>query len=312
MNKKDLISQLTSLVEGYTDGLQSANNKLFHSGQRLTAERDSWEQKYHSAMTANKRLDEQNEGLQVEKQALLDVLSEWKSENHSLTALNETLSEELGVLKKEDQLLTKTVQNWQRNYVSIKHELDLMQEKLAHKNAENLNLNCLLRNRNEALEGFEKKEKDWSAAIAAAEERHEELDKDLKLCAENCNYVIRENNYLRGELKAAEERHEEFKKKSHGILATLEMDQRKKQEQIEALTVWKEGAEKVLDTLEEELKDAKTADKVHEKTIELLVTQKQELSENLQVLKKINSFQEHRIEVLSRKANKMRKKEQNY
>ena len=110
---------------------------------------------------------------------------------------------------------------------------------------------------------------------------------------------------------AAEEKHEEFKKGSDEILATMEEDLRKKQETIEALTVWKTGAESVLDTLEEELKDAIAAGKVHEETIELLVTQKQELSENLHALKQINSFQEHRIEVLARKANKMRKKEQN-
>ena len=91
MNKKELIPQLTALVEDYTEGLRSANNKLFHSGQRLTAEKQEWEQKYHSAMAANKKLEERNEGLQVEKQALLDVLSEWKSEDQYHNAMNATL-----------------------------------------------------------------------------------------------------------------------------------------------------------------------------------------------------------------------------
>lgn len=194
MNKNELVSPLTSLVEDYTEGLRSANNKLFHSGQRLTAEKQEWEQKYHSAMAANKKLEELNEGLPVEKQALLDVLSEWKSEVQSLSALNATLSEELQELKER--------------------------------------------------------------------------------CASQYQDFL-------------------------------------KQEQIEALTVWKTGAESVLDTLEAKLKDAKDVIHTQEGTIELLVTQKQELSENLHTLKQINSFQEHRIEVLARKANKMRKKEQN-
>lgn len=329
MNKKELISQLTSLVEGYTDGLISANNKLFHSGQRLTAEKQEWEQKYHAAMAANKGLEERNESLQVEKQALLDVIFEWKNDNLSLTALNATLSEELQELKErcasqyQDFLKQEqSSQNWQGNYYamqqskdSLARELDVAKVKLeeAYKvgnrwfeESKRLTSDCKL-----LKEGLEKKEKDWSKAIAAAEERHEELDKDLKLCAENCNYVIKENNYLRGEVEQLEKRHEESKKKSHGILATLEENLQKKQEIIEALTVWKEGAESVLDTLEEELKDAIAAGKVHEETIELLVTQKQELSENLHALKQINSFQEHRIEVLARKANKLRKKEQN-
>ena len=84
-----------------------------------------------------------------------------------------------------------------------------------------------------------------------------------------------------------------------------------KQEQIEALTVWKTGAESVLDTLEAKLKNAKDVIHTQEGTIELLVTQKQKLSENLHALKQINSFQDHWIEVLARKANKKAKKEQN-
>ena len=262
MNKKEFISQLTSLVEGYTEGLRNANNKLFHSEQKLTAEKQKWEQKYHSAMAANKRLEERNEGLMVEKQALLDVISEWKNENHSLTALNATLSEELQKLKKDREALLRTIQNREKSYLSVRHELDLTQKKLAEDNAEKLRLHCLLQSRTE-------------------------------------------------ELAAAEEKHEEFKKRSDEILATMEENLQKKQEQIEALTVWKTGVESALDTLEKELKNAIAAGKVHEGTIELLVMQKQELSENLHALKQINSFQEHRIEVLARKANKMRKKEQN-
>ena len=161
MNKKELIPQLTALVEDYTEGLRSANNKLFHSGQRLTAEKQEWEQKYHSAMAANKKLEERNEGLQVEKQALLDVLSEWKSEVQSLNALNATLSGELQELKKDKEILLKTVQNWERNYTSIKHELDQVRKELAEADAERLRLHCLLQSRTEEL--------------AAAEEKHEDF-----------------------------------------------------------------------------------------------------------------------------------------
>jgi len=352
-NRNRLVSRLEALV---IDDMKD-----------FQAESRRWEQKYHSAMAANKRLDEQNEGLRGE-------VSKWKSEVHSLNALNATISEklqelkercasqyqdflrqeqsslnwqasycamrklkdslgkeldvvkvkyeeaykvgnrwfeeskeltfsceklktELQELKKEKETRLRTIQTLKRNYLSVTDELDQVRKELAEDNAEKLRLHCLLRNRTEEL--------------AAAEERHEELDKDLKLCAENCNYVIKENNYLRGEVEQLEKKHEDLKKKSHEILATMEENLQKKQEQIEALTVWKTGAESVLDTLEEELKNAIAAGKAHEKTIELLVTQKQELSENLHTLKQINSFQEHRIEVLARKANKMRKKEQN-
>ena len=194
MTKKEFISQLTLCASRYADERLGDNNKLFASNQHLREDMLEWEQKYHSAMAANKKLEERNEGLQVEKQALLDVLSEWKSEVQSLSALNATLSEELQELKER--------------------------------------------------------------------------------CASQYQDFL-------------------------------------KQEQIEALTVWKTGAESVLDTLEAKLKNAKDVIHTQEGTIELLVTQKQELSENLHTLKQINSFQEHRIEVLARKANKKAKKEQN-
>ena len=281
MTKKEFISQLKVLASKYADERIGDNNKLFASNQHLREERDSWEQKYHSAMTANKKLDEQSEGLQVEKQALLDVIFEWKNDNLSLTALNATLSEELQELKKEDQLLTKTVQNWQRNYTQALHDKDILttemealkKELVAEKErrisqtsyADKYAVKVC-----ELAEELAEKESSWRAAIAAAEERHEELDKDLKLCAENCNYVIKENNYLRGEVEQLEKKHEDLKKKSHGILATLEENLQKKQEIIEALTVWKEGAESVLDTLEEELKDAKDVIHTQENTIEWL------------------------------------------
>ena len=331
-NKDRLASRLAALI--------------FDEMRDFQAESRRWEQKYHSAMAANKRLDEQNEELGVEKQALLDVVSGWKSENHSLTALNETLSKELGVLKKEDQLLTKTVQNWQRNYTSIKHELDLAQQELANKNAENLNLNCMLQKLTEnydriAAELAEEKERcasqyqdflkqeqssqNWQANYYAMQKlknslakeldvvtvRYEEADKVGNQWFEDFKNLTVHCGKLKTELEASKEQHEDLKKKSHGILATLEENLQKKQETIEALEIWKKGTESVLDTLDARLKDAIAAGKVQEGTIELLVTQKQELSENLHALKQINSFQEHRIEVLARKVNKMRKKEQN-
>lgn len=235
MTKKEFISQLTLCASRYADERLGDNNKLFASNQHLREDMLEWEQKYHSAMAANKKLDEQNEGLQVEKQALLDVLSEWKSKVQSLNALNATLSEELQELKKElanaedardihyrakldqgktianmatevvklkkdDQLWLITVQNWERNYRSVTDELDQVLKELA----------------------------------------------------------------------AAKEQHEDFKKKSHGILATMGENLQKKQEQIEALTCWKEFAENTIHELSEKLKDAKDVIQTQENTIEWL------------------------------------------
>lgn len=267
MTKKEFISQLTSLVEGYTEGLRNANNKLFHSGQRLTAEKQEWEQKYHSAMAANKRLEEQSEGLQVEKQALLDVVSEWKSEVQSLSALNKTISEEPNMLRRDNQVLLKTVQNWQRDYTQALSEKDILVNEM------------------EAL----------SAALAAEKETVEDLQGRYEEAYKVGNQWFGEFKKitihcekLKTELAAAKERHEDFKKRSDEILATTEENLRKKQEQIEALTVWKTGAESALGTLEEELKDAKDVIHTQENTIEWLDGK-----------------------VLARKVNKMRKKEQN-
>jgi predicted nucleic acid-binding Zn-ribbon protein len=120
------------------------------------------------------------------------------------SALNATLSEELQELKKDKEILLKTVQNWERNYTSIKHELDQVRKELAEDNAEKLRLHCLLQSLTEELA---KREKDWSAAFAAAEEKHED-----------------------------------FKKKSHGILATMEENLRKKQE---ILKLWKFGKQEL-------------------------------------------------------------------
>jgi chromosome segregation ATPase len=161
MTKKEFISQLTLCASRYADERLGDNNKLFASNQHLREDMLEWEQKYHSAMAANKRLDEQNEGLQVEKQALLDVLSEWKSEVQSLNALNATLSGELQELKKGEEALLRTIQNREGDHRSIKHELDQVRKELAEDNAEKLRLHCLLRNRTEEL--------------AAAEEKHEDF-----------------------------------------------------------------------------------------------------------------------------------------
>ena len=115
MTKKEFISQLTLCASRYADERLGDNNKLFASNQQLREAMLEWEQKYHSAMAANKRLDEQNESLQVEKQALLDVIFEWKNDNLSLTALNATLSEELRELKKDREALLRTIQNREKS-----------------------------------------------------------------------------------------------------------------------------------------------------------------------------------------------------
>jgi len=142
MTKKEFISQLTLCASRYADERLGDNNKLFASNQHLREDMLEWEQKYHSAMAANKKLEERNEGLQVEKQALLDVLSEWKSEVQSLSALNATLSEELQKLKercasqyqdflKQDQIEALTV--WKTGAESV---LDTLEKEL--KNAEDV------------------------------------------------------------------------------------------------------------------------------------------------------------------------------
>lgn len=159
MTKKEFISQLTLCASRYADERLGDNNKLFASNQHLREDMLEWEQKYHSAMAANKKLEERNEGLQVE-------------------------------------------------------------------------IHCLLQSRTEELA---KREKDWSAAFAAAKEKHED-----------------------------------FKKGSDEILATMGENLQKKQETIEALTTWKAGAESVLDTLEAKLKNAKDVIQAQENTIEWL------------------------------------------
>ena len=227
MSKEELVSQLTALVEGYTDGLVSANCRLINSGYKLKEEKQEWAQKYHMVMADNKGLEEQN-GILQEKAA-------------SLATLNETLSTES--------------QNWQGQCAELQGQYSSVLKELAEK------------------------ESSWSKALAAAEERYEDL-----------------------------------KKRSDGILATMGENLQRKQEQIEALTTWKEGTEKVLDSMEEKLRNYEATSKVDSEIIELLTTQKGELYSQLEAqlesLKQINSFQEHRIEVLSRKARK-KAKEQN-
>jgi len=110
---------------------------------------------------------------------------------------------------------------------------------------------------------------------------------------------------------AAEERYEDFKKRSDGILATMGENLQRKQEQIEALTTWKEGTEKVLDSMEARVKEKQEKIDSLIGNNEILARTAYNLQAQLESLKQINSFQEHRIEVLSRKARKLRKKEQN-
>lgn len=305
MNKNELISQLTSLVEDHTEGLRSANNKLFHSGQRLTAEKQEWEQKYHSAMAANKKLEERNEGLQVEKQALLDVVSEWKSKVQSLTVLNKTISEEPNMLRRDNQVLLKTVQIWQRDYTQALREKDILVNEMealsAALAAEKETVEDLQRRYEEAhkagnhwfgefkkiaihcekqkaeLQELKKGEEALLRTIQNWERNYtsikHELDQVRKELAEADAERLRLHCLLQSrteELAAAEKRHEDLKTKSHGILATLEENLQKKQETIEALTVWKKGTESVLNTLEAKLKDAKDVIHTQENTIEWL------------------------------------------
>lgn len=207
-----------------------------------------WKKRHDVAHKANLKLEEQNKTLTQEKQALLDVIADWKSENQSLATLNETLSTES--------------QNWQGQCAELREQYSLVLKELdTSKQAVN----------------------HWR-----------EVDEARKKAEETANHWFKEFEALKEELAEKEsswskafvevaERHEDFKKRSDGILATMGENLQKKQEQIEALTTWKEFAENTIN----------------------------ELSENLHTLKQINSFQEHRIEVLARKANKMRKKEQN-
>ena len=265
MSKKELASQLTALVEGYTEGLKSANNKLLNSIQRERVEKQEWAQKYHMVMTDNKGLEEQN-GILQEKAA-------------SLATLNETLSTES--------------QNWQGQCAELRGQYNLLSKELD--------------------------------TAKRAVNHWREVDEARKKAEEAANHWFKEFEALKEELAekesswskafaAAEERYEDSKKRSDGILATMGENLQKKQEQIEVLTTWKEFAENTINELSEKLKDYETTSKAYEETIELLATQKGELYSQLESLKHIKSFQEHRIEVLARKArkaNKLRKKEQN-
>ena len=294
MNKKELIPQLTSLVEGYTEGLRSANNKLFHSGQRLTAEKQEWERKYHIAMEDNKNLEEQN-GI-------------FQQESASLAALNEILSGELATLKKEEEQLTQACKNWQENYFLARRELAGARGARDTYYQEKLDQGKTIANLAAEVVGLKKElaetKERWLQQVEYADKYATEL-------------VIREKELAEKEtalskaFAAAEERYEDFKKRSDGILATMGENLQRKQEQIEALTTWKTGTEKVLDSMEEKLRNYEVTSKIDDETIELLETQKGELEAQLESLKQINSFQEHRIEVLSRKARKLQKKEQN-
>lgn len=235
MTKKEFISQLTMLASRYADERLGDSNKLFASNQEYRVDMLEWEQKYHSAMAANKKLDEQNEGLRGE-------VSEWKNDNLSLNALNVTLSEKLQKLEElrasqyQDLLKQEqSSQNWQGNYYAM--------QKLKNSLAKELDAVMV------KLEEAEKTGSQWFG--------------EFKKIAIHCEK-------LKTELAAAKEKHEEFKKGSDGILATMGENLQKKQEQIEALTVWKTGAESVLDTLEAKLKDAKDVIHTQENTIEWL------------------------------------------
>ena len=266
MNKKELVSQLTSLVEGYTDGLISANNRLFNSIQRERVEKQEWAQKYHMVMADNKGLEEQN-GILQEKAA-------------SLATLNETLSTES--------------QNWQgqcaelrEQYSLVLKELDMSRQIAERRRTESFKESLERTEIEEQLEKAEETTKHWFKECEALKKELAETKKELQTTQEICD---REHEALKTmevswskAFTAAEERYEDFKKRSDGILATMGENLQKRQEQIEALTAWKEFAENTIN----------------------------ELSEKLESLKQINSFQEHRIEVLARKENKLRKKEQN-
>ena len=294
MSKKELVSQLTALVEGYTEGLRSANNKLLNSIQRERVEKQEWAQKYHMVMTDNKGLEEQN-GILQEKAA-------------SLATLNETLATES--------------QNWQGQcaelqgqYGLVLKELDTSKQIAEHWKTESLRISVKKTEVDEEREKADQLAERRFKECEALKKELAETKRELQTTQKNCD---RKHEALKTmevswskAFAAAEERHEDFKKRSDGILATMGENLQKKQEQIEALTAWKEGTEEVLNSMEEELKDYETARKVYEETIELLGTQKGELYSQLESLKQINSFQEHRIEVLARKANKLRKKEQN-
>ena len=267
MNKKELVSQLTALVEGYTDGLISANNKLFHSMQREGAEKQEWERKYHIAMSANKKFEEQNGILQ--------------QESASLATLNETLSTES--------------QNWQGQCAELRgqyslalKELDTSRQIAEHWRTESLRISLKKTEVEEQRERAEEtakhwfrefealkeelaeKESSWSKAFAAAEERYEEKKKEITKL--EYQVISAEERYqdLQDEFEASKRRQVEYHKKAENILATMGENLQKKQERIEALTGWKLGAVSALGTLEKELKDAKDVIHTQENTIEWL------------------------------------------
>ncbi|MBK8113359.1 MAG: hypothetical protein IPK44_01925 [Candidatus Accumulibacter sp.] len=312
MTKKEFISQLTIFAGRYADERLGDNNKLFASNQQLREAMLEWEQKYHSAMAANKRLDEQSEGLQVEKQALLDIVSQWKSENAALNALNATLSEKLQKLEElrasqyQDFLKQEqSSQNWQGNYYAMQQSKDSLARKLDDAKAKLEEAEETIKDNQERYDEAYKVGNRWFEESKRLKLHCEKLKKELAELKKGEEALLRtiqnwERNYTSTkheldlaqkelaednaeklrlhcllqsrteELETAEKRHEDFKKRSDEILATMGENLQKKQETIEALTVWKEGTEKVLDSLEEKLKNAKDVIHTQENTIEWL------------------------------------------
>lgn len=297
MTKKEFISQLTMLASRYADERLGDNNKLFASNQELREAMLEWEQKYHTTMAENKNLEEQNGILQQEAA--------------SLAALNEILSGELATLKKEDEQLTQACKNWQENYLLARRELTDTKGERDTYYQEKLDQGKIIANL--AAEVVELKKE-----LAETKERWlQQVEYADKYAAE---LVILEKELAEKEtalskaFAAAEERYEDFKKRSDGILATMGENLQRKQDQIEALTTWKEGTEKVLDYIEARAKEKQEKIDSLIGNNEILARTAYNFQAQLEALKQINSFQEHRIEVLSRKArkaNKLRKKEQN-
>lgn len=266
MNRDEMISGLNSIITRHIE--------KFLEGEKF------WKKRHDVAHKANLKLEEQNKTLTQEKQALLDVIAEFKSESQSLATLNETLSTES--------------QNWQGQCAELKgqyslvlKELDTSKQIAEHWKTESLRISVKKTEVDEEREKADQLAEHWFKECEALKKELAETKRELQTTQEICD---RKHEALKTmevscskAFAAAEERHEDFKKRSDGILATMGENLQKKQEQIEALTTWKEFAENTIN----------------------------ELSEKLESLKHINSFQEHRIEVLARKANKLRKKEQN-
>ena len=116
------------------------------------------------------------------------------------------------------------------------------------------------------IEEFLEGEKFWKKRHDVAHKANLKLEEQNKTLTQEKQALLDVIADWSKAFEAAEERHEDFKKRSDGILATMGENLQRKQEQIEALTTWKTGTEKVLDSMEEKLRNYEVTSKAAAKS----------------------------------------------